>query len=827
MTSFLQDLKQSSRSLLRSPGFALVAVLTLGLGIGASTAIYSLVERVVLDPLPYPEADRLVRLTSETSEGTWQLSRAQYSLFRDQSQTIEELAGFRVGEATILTSEGAERVGVWGGTSSLFSLLGARPELGRLIREQDDVYGGTSVAVLSYGYWRRMFGGDPSVIGRTLTLNETPIEVVGVMQPDLELPENVPAQVRPDIWLPLQLNLSGEFWNSHMEFRTLARLAPGVTAADASRELAGFNPTLIETFPQAYGEEFVERYGFRTEATPLKEALVGDVAGILWILLAGVGLVLAIACANIANLFLVRAEGERRDMAVRVALGASRGSILRYFFAEGLVLSMAGGILALVLAFWGVEWLMAGAPAEIPRLDGLALDGSILAVTAGLVVLVALALAVLPGLRYMGLAGMSGALAQGGRNATSSRERQGARRVLVVGQVAAALVLVVGAGLLMESFRRVRAVDPGVDAAGVLAIQVSLPSTRYDTLEKHWAFYSALLQRVRALPGVASAGAGGALPFADGYNCTVQAFTDAAVMERIRAANGTLCGAQLSVTDGYFEALGIPLLAGRYPTAADNDHPAAGSIVVSKAFADKFWPGEEPLGKQVAPAGRSQGPFYTVVGVTGDVYAVSPTDPPAVAIYYPVLPIPPSGGLWGGATNLVVRSAGADPMTLFPLIREAALELDPRVPLANPRTMTSLLAESMSGLAFTMTLLGLASVTALLLAAIGLYGVLSYLVQRRTREIGVRIALGARPRQVERMVVGGSLQIAAAGLVLGLLAALALTRFLSSLLYEVEPSQPGVYIAAALLLGAVAGLASWLPARRAAAVHPVEALRAE
>ncbi|HUP19157.1 MAG TPA: ABC transporter permease [Gemmatimonadota bacterium] len=823
----LRDLRQAARSLARARGFAIISVLTLGLGLGATTAIFSVVERVLVAPLPYPEAERLVRLTSETTEGTWDLSRAQYSLFGEQSRTIDRLAGFSFGQTTLQGPDGPERVGVWRGTAALFQLLGARPVAGRLVDEADDDYGAPLVAILSHGYWQRAFGGDGSVVGRTLMVNDAPVEIVGVMQRDLELPAHVPAEARPDIWLPLQLNLAGQFINSHNEFQTLARLAPGSSAEEASVELAGFNPRLTSMFPQAYYEGFMERYGFRTRATPLKDHLVSEVAGSLWILLAGVGLVLLIACANIANLLLARAEGRRREMAVRTAMGAGRAAIIRSFLAESLVVAAAGALLGLLLAYWGTEWVRAASPGNLPRLEGLSLDGSTLAFTGALTVVVALALSILPGLRYARGARSLADLMDGGRTATVGRERQRARGALVMTQVALAMVLLVGSALLIESFRRIRAVDPGIDVAGVVAVGIPLPWSRYQTRQDQWSFYDAMLERVRAIPGVVAAGTGQAVPIADSYGCTIQAFPDAEVMQRIADSNNTLCATQVSVTDGYFEALGIRLLEGRTFERADNDHPETGTIVVSQAFVRKFWPSGDALGRRVAPGGRTEGPFYTVVGVVGDVYGGSPTDPPAIAIYYPVVPIPPTGGLWGSAGNLIVRTASADPMTLFPEIREAVQGLDPAIPLDNPRAMTSVVAASVSGLSFTMTLLGLAAFAALVLAAVGLYGVLSYLVQRRTGEIGVRMAMGAPPGRVERMVVGGSLRIAVAGLVVGGLAALALTRFLGGMLYQVQPTHPAAYVAAAGVLAGVVVLASWVPARRAAGVDPVVALRAE
>ncbi|MCI0437386.1 MAG: ADOP family duplicated permease, partial [Gemmatimonadetes bacterium] len=680
------------------------------------------------------------------------------------------------------------------------------------------------VAVISHGYWQRAFGGDPSVVGQTLSINERPVEVVGVIAPGPEHPEPVAVIQNPDVWLPLRLNLTGQFWNSHMEFRTLARLAPGVTADAASRELASYTPRLIERFPSAYSRTFVQRYAFSPRALELKEAIVGDIARNLWILLAGVGLVLAIASANITNLFLVRAEGRRREVAVRTALGAGRIAVLRHFLAESLVVTGCGVALGLLLAWWGIRSLVLDAPANLPRLEGVGLDAGVLAFTAAIAVVVALALSILPALRHAAtLRGLSD-LSEGGRSATAGRERQRVRAALVVTQVAFALVLLVGAGLLLESFRRLRQVDPGIDANGVLTVSVAM-SPRYDTYEKRWLFSQQLLERVRELPGVVSAGLG-PVPIEDSYGCTVQGFPDAEVMQRIADANGTLCAGQTSISDGYFEALAIPLLSGRTLTAADNASPAAGSVVVSQAFARKFWPGEDAIGKQVAPQGRSEGPFYTVVGVAGNVYGGSLRAPPAIAIYYPMVPIPETGGLYS-TYNLFVNTAGSDPMALFSQIRAAALNIDPMLPLANPRTMASILSDSMSGLTFTMSLLGSAALAALLLAAVGLYGVMGYLVQRRTGEIGVRMALGAKPHQVQHMVVRGSLRLVLGGVLAGIAIALALSRFLTSLLYDVRPTQPSTYVAAVMLLALVAAVASWLPARRASRVDPVEALRIE
>lgn len=418
-------------------------------------------------------------------------------------------------------------------------------------------------------------------------------------------------------------------------------------------------------------------------------------------------------------------------------------------------------------------------------------------------------------------------LSEGGRGSTAGRERQRVRSGLVVAQVALALMLIVGAALLTESFRRLRAVDLGIEPAGVLTAQLNLPFQRYNDIPAMWRFYAAALKRVRAVPGVLAAGLTGDLPLSGGFGCTVQGFEDAAVRQRVNESGGTFCAGQEPTSPGYFEAMGIPVLRGRGLTPEDLDFPERGAVVVSRAFADRFWPGEDPIGKGVGPNGLTNQQFYRVVGVVGDVYAGSPAGERALAIYYPVVRIPGAAGWWPNPMTLVVKTALADPTSVLPAIRRAIEDVDPAIPLAGVELMETLVARSTAQLSFTMTLIALAAASALLLAAVGLYGVVSYAVTRRTGEIGVRMALGAEPVQVARLVVGGAVRLAALGAGIGIPAALGLTRVLRGLLFGVEPTHPMAYSAAALLLGAMAGVAAYLPARRAARVDPVDALRYE
>jgi len=531
----VQDIRHALRTLRRAPGFTLAAVLTLALGIGATTAIYAVLEHVVLDPLPYPDADRLVRITNPVPgvgpDTEWQVSPAQYQYFSERARSLEEIGMYRIGGVNVAGPDEVVRARAVVATAGVLRILGARPVMGRLLDDQDDLPGVAPVAVLSHAFWQRQFGGDAGVIGRVIDLGGRGIEVVGVLAAGTDVPEASGrlGGLRTDVWVSYSFDPVS--LQSHI-VPAIARLAPGATIESAQAELDRLRPGLTETYPQIYPPAFFERYGFHTVLRPLKDHVVGDIARNLWILLGAVGLVLLIAAANVANLFLVRVEGRRRELAVRTALGASRAAIARHLFVESTVLSLAGGAAAVLLGYRGVAWLVAGAPSGIPRLDAIRIDASVLGFTVAVSLLVAAALTAVAALHRGRLAGAI-VLGDGGRTATAGRERQRVRSALVAGQVALALVLVVGAGLLIESFRRLRAVDPGVDPEGVLTMELFLPGGRYDEDVERQAFYAALLERIRALPGVAAAGVSNEIPFGGGYACTVQGFRDAEVYSRL------------------------------------------------------------------------------------------------------------------------------------------------------------------------------------------------------------------------------------------------------------------------------------------------------
>ena len=830
-----RDARTAARGLARSPAFSVVAVLTLGLGIGGTAAIWTLVDRVVLDPLPYPASERLVRLQNQVPgvapDAVWNTSTAQYVFFDEEARTLETVGLYRGGGGTLSLPSGPVRANGVQVTASVLDLLGAEARAGRLLGPDDDRPDAPPTAVLSHAFWRQVLGGDPAVVGGTLTFNDRPVTVVGVLEPGLELP-GWPGSLAPDLWMPMGVDRAGPFYNNHV-IPMIGRLAADATPEAAEEEIARLTARLPERFPTAYGPTFFDRYGFRTQVVPLKQDVLGDMDRNLWILFGAVGLVLLIVCANVGNLFMVRAEGRRGELGVRAALGASRTALGRYLMAEGLVLAGAGATLGAGVALWGVPALLAAAPGELPRMREVGMGVDTVLFALGLSLLVGLVVAAWPTLVHTGAAATR-TLGDGGRAATHGRERQRLRSAMVMSQVALALTLSVGAGLLVQSLQALRAADLGFEPEGVVLTDVYPSRDRYPDADALWAFYRQVLEGVRALPGVSAAGMGLEVPVQGGYGCTVQMFEDDAVYQRVRDAGMTTCAGQEMVTPGYFEALGMRVVEGRPLTEADHDDPGRGAVVVSRAFAERFWPGESALGKGVSPPGMEDPPFYHVVGVVDDVPARGgdgkpPLSEKAVAIYYPVTRIAGAEARWWlpAPMTLVVKAQRVDPSALLPAIRRTVGAIDPETPVANLTSMETVVAGAAARLSFVSLLLAIAAAVALLLSALGIYGVLAYVVGRRTREIGMRMAMGARPGEVQGMIVGRSLLLVAGGLAAGVALALATTRVMQGLLVGVEPTSPAAFVSAVALLGGVAALASWIPARRASRVDPAVALRSE
>ncbi len=829
MTSLAQDLRYAARSLRRSPGFTIVAILTLGLGLGATAAIFTLLDTVVLQPLPYPESTRLVdigtRWPGVKSDMRYGVSPANYFYFRDHSRTLADVGVYTTGEFTITGNESPERVRVAAASSGVLRALRARPAIGRLITADDDQPATTStrnpapgpaapVAVLSHDFWERRYGGDPRVIGQTIIIDSRSIPIVGVLEAGVQLPDR-----DIDVWQPLGLNPVAPATNWHV-FDAIARLRPGVTLDQAESELAATTSRVVELFPGAYDDAFLKDTGFRFAVESLRDTVLGDVGRSIWILFGTVGLVLLIACFNVANLFLARTEGRQQETAIRMALGARSTQLARHYLTESILLAALAGALGITFAWGAVRLLLAFSPDWIPRLGSVQLGWESIAFTVIIALLAGAAFGLFPVITARRTAERSGG--SGARGSTSTRRQHAFRGALVVVQMALALVLLASAGLMLRSFDKLRSVDSGMRPEGALTMELHLPSQRYDSYERVGNFYHELTSRLEAMPGIRHAGVTTSLPMTSSdIGCSALFVED----QPPAADRNPPCLGMSTISPGYLESLGIEV-RGRTPTWSDVES-RGGAVVVSKALAERLWPGEDAIGKGIRGNGWGR-PFYRVVGVTGDVRYTGLDKPPTEMVYFPLLPMD-DAPLWSPqrSVTLVVESTSARPEQLVATVRRAVADIDANIPLTNVRTMHDVVAKSLARTSLTMLLLAIAGGMALVLAAVGLYGVISYIVTRRTREIGIRVALGAQVTEVIRGVTLQSLRLAMLGTAVGIAGALLLTRLLRSLLFEVSPTDPTVLVGVSLVLVVVALAASYLPARRAARINPVIALRAE
>jgi putative ABC transport system permease protein len=824
-----REMRRAARVLRRDRAFTLLAFLTLALGLGASTAIFSVLDAVVLRALPYREADALVSVMHPaTVPGSgarkWGLSPGGYFGFRERTRTLDDLGMYASSGFTVTNGGDAELVQVARVTASLLSTLRAQPAAGRLLLPHDDRPGGPQVVVLSHEFWQRRFGGDPGMIGRNLETSVGSWEIIGVAERGVALPMPGPfasaadlGGFTVDVWVPLQLDPAGPFFNDH-PYVGVGRLQAGVTVADAQREFEGIFRRITEELPDVYSPGFLRQYDFRVEVASLRDSVLGpSVPRALWLLFGAVALVLVIAAANVGNLFLLRFEARRRESAIRTALGAGRAEMAAHYLSETLLLCLAAAGAGVVLATAGLRALLAIAPTNIPRLAEVSLGGRSVLAAVAVALLLGLVLGLVPLLRR----GLDmGTLRDGGRGLSASPRQRTVRHALVAGQLALTLVLLSGAGLMFRSFDQLRRVEPGFDPAGVLAFELSLPFLRYDTREKAAVFHEELQRRIGALPGVAAVG-GGRVPleqFGTGCSAVFRENRPYGVDER------TPCVPTPSAIPGYFEALGIRV-AGRAPAWHDVASRSQ-AVVVTRALAERLWPGEDPIGKGISSNGSDSPAWYRITGVIPELRAEALDQPPTEAVFYAATGL--RADVRSGALNdltVFVRASTADPYALLPAIRAAVRELDPQVPLVRPRAMHSVVARSMARTRFILTLLGIAASVALVLSAVGIYGVISYLVTQRRIEIGIRMALGASVPQVVHMVVMQSVRIAALGIVVGLAAALAGGRVMRALLFEVEAADPAVLVSGMVLLLTAVLAASWMPALRASRVDPGEAMR--
>jgi len=807
METLWQDLRFGLRQLLSKPGVTLIAVLSLALGIGANTAIFSLVDAVLLRPLPFHEPDRLVMVWEDATQVGFPRNTpapANYADWKSQNKTLEDMAALNWRNYA-LTDEGEpEKVEAQGVTANFFSLLGVKPLLGRSFTADEDKEGADRVALISYGLWQRRFGGDPALVGKEILLDGQKRTVLGVMPAGFQF-----LSKETGLWVPMAFSAEDLANRGGHYLTVVARMKPGVTLTAASADIAAVTRRINQDHPM---------HGFELGSVviSLREQLAGDVRISLIVLLVAVGCVLLIACANIANLLLSRGASRYREIAVRTALGAGRLRIVRQLLTESTLLAVAGGLTGLLFAWLSFSFLKQIIPESMAMNAGVKIDARIFGFTLLLSLLTGIVFGLAPAMQAAKV-DLNEALKQsGGRTGTGAGHRR-LRSALVVTEIALALVLLVGAGLLIQTFLKLRALDIGVNPENVLTLRTQLPRSKYGELSRRTAFYQQVLERVRALPGVVAAGYTTAVPLT--WKGGTSGFT---VEGKVEGPGQDANNRQ--VTAGYLETMGVKLRQGRFFDEHD-DAQAQPVAVINETMARQYWPGESAVGKRFRLGGTdSTSPWRTVIGVIGDVKEMGLEAPPKAEFFFPYQQLPDM--LWNLPRDLTVRTTG-DPLSVAAAVRQAVWSVDPAQPVSNVRTMEEIMAEEVAQRRIGMTLLAAFAALALLLASLGIYGVLSYAVTQRTQEIGIRMALGANRRAVLRLVMADGLRLAGVGVAIGLGASFALTRLMSGLLFGVSASDPRTLVGVTLLLTAVALLACYIPARRAAKVDPMIALRYE
>jgi predicted permease len=818
-----QDARLALRAFARTPAFTLAAVLSIALAVGANSAIFSVASALLLRPLPYADADRLAILWNRSPglgiAEDW-FSTAQYFDIRNGSQSFEQVAA-AIGANFNLTGDGEpERVGTIRTTSNLLPMLGVRPLHGRLFTAEDDAAEGSGgSAILHYATWMRRYGGDPAAVGKPIVLNGLTYRIVGVLPRSFSLRREVMPTLGnaadAEVVLPLPLGPKAAQVRNGEDYNILAKLRPGVTARQAQAEMDGITARLRQEFPQFYPSTG----GLTFSVVPLQEQVVGGVRRSLVLLVAAVGFVLLIACANVANLLLSRALGRQREIAVRASLGASRARLIAQLLTESVVLALAGGAVGLLLAWWSIEGIRALGSQSVPRLHEIGIDTRVLFFTLGVSAVAGLVAGVAPALRF-GRGDLTAGLKDAGRGASGMSavwgRGQNLRRLLVVGELALSVVILIGAGLLVRSFVQVQQVPAGFNASSVLTLELTMTGRKYADAQMVIETYRQLWERLGRLPGVTATGGISALPLSQ-----MMAWGPITVEGRPLPEGQAFINVDIRTVSGdYFRAMEIPLLEGRLFTDQDTRETDR-VILVDQHMASQLWPGESAVGKRVRTGGfdvRADTPWMTVVGVVGRVKQDALDADSRMAYYRP------HRQATSRALNVVVRSA-TEPSALAGAVTGEIRALDPDLPIYNLRTMQDRVDESLARRRFAMLMLSLFAALALGLAAIGIYGVIAYLVSQGTRELGIRIALGATPREILAFVLRHGLLVTAIGLAVGLAGALVLTRFMSSLLFGVHPSDPLTFASIAVVLALVALAATWVPARRAVRIDPVTALR--
>jgi putative ABC transport system permease protein len=813
MNSFMQDLRYSFRTLRKTPVFAAVAILALALGIGANSAIFSVVNAVLLRPLPFDHAERMLSIHSRNEKDGSVGVEQSYPNFLDlraQCQSCEGVGAYS-GATTFVMNPGEEPERVRGveASADLLPLLGVKPALGRVFTAEEDQPGASRVIVLSYGFWQRSFGGNPKIVGQNIPLGgSAPTTVIGVMPKDFKFPVE---WQQTNFWMPLAPSMSpaDRDGRANVWLDLLAKTKPGVSTQQAQAEIDAIARRLQAQYPAT-------NTALAFFVKPLKENLVGDLRTALFVLLGAVGCVLLIACANVANLLLARAAGRSKEMSIRTALGASRARIMRQLLTESLLLAILGGALGLLLAMWGVDLLAAAAPANIPRVAEISLDARVVLFTLFVTLATGVVFGLAPALQAS-KADVNEALKEGGRGTGEGGGHRRLRGALVVSEVALSLVLLVGAGLLAQSFKRLLDVTPGFDAKNLVTMDVVPRRVHYPEEAQRVQFFKDFIEQAARVPGVRGVVVVDPLPL----NGNFEAW-DFQIEGRAPFAPGEQNNADRRIVGGdYFRVMAIPLIKGR--TFDDRDRKEAPqALVVNDTFARRFFPNEEPLGRRIVfGGGPAGGTAREIVGVVGDVRHAGLDEPTTPEFYVPFTQVMTT------RLTVVARSASGDTAGLAGTLRGVIRQTDKDSPVYNVRTMEELLAASVAKRRFNMILLGGFASVALLLASLGIYGVISYTVTQRTHEIGVRVALGAQPRDVVRMILTQGMRLTLIGVGVGLLGAFALTRVMSGLLFGVSATDPFTFAGVALLLAGVAFVSCLLPARRATKVDPMVALRYE
>ena len=812
METLLKDIRYGVRNLLKRPGLTAIAIITLALGIGANSAIFSVVNAIVFRPLPYRASDQLVAIWGnlhKTGLDEIEISAPEFTDFREQCKAFEQIAAYAT-QGLNLTGQGEpERLRGALVSVNLFVTLGMQVEHGRNFVPQEDQFGHDQAAILSDALWRRRFAADPGIINKTIVLDGRPVTVVGIMPASFHFPDK-----DTDIWTPLALDpemLTENNRGSHFLI-VIARLKAGNSLAQAQAD--------IDTLTARLSQEHRNTYplGFSTKLRSLQEDIVGNLRKALFVLLGAVGLVLAVACANVAHLLLANAAARTREVAIRSALGASRIRVIQQFLTESLLLSLIGGAAGLLLAIWGVVTLVALIPKDTPRVEEIRLDFRVLLFTLGISILTGVVFGLAPSLQAA-KTDLNDALKEGGRGGSDSGRRVQLRNLLVISEFALALVLLIGAGLMIKSFRRVQEINPGFDAAGLLTMRLALPDAKYPHFQKSRAFFDQLFDRLKARPEVRAVSAINLLPFGGSGGDRSFLIEDQPVPEGQPHPDEQI----RFVSAGYFTTMSIPLLRGRDITERDlPDTPQV--VVANQALVRKYWPNQDPLGKRISFSTRNP-KWYEIVGVVGNVKhrGLDIEDKPE--FYVPFLqPLFADANIQ--PMYLVMRTS-VDPLSVAAVVRNEVAGIDRDQPISNIMTMEQRISESVAPRRFNMFLLGLFAALALILAAIGIYGIMAFSVGQRTHEIGIRMALGARSGDVLTLVLRHGLGLALIGISVGLLIAFVTTRVMSTLLFDVSATDPVTFIGEALLLAFVAVVACYIPARRATKVDPLLALRYE